>query len=162
MTEPADRFRAAMGRFATGVAVVTSRLDDHDHAMTASSLTSVSLDPLLLLVCVENDARIHDAITNSGLVGVSILAGDQRSTATWLSTPGRPVQGQLDRVPHHPGTETGVALVDGALAAMECRVEQVHVAGTHSIVVVEVVGMEIPGDIGPALLHYRGRYGTLS
>ena len=97
----ADQFRLAMGRFATGVTVLTTFSGGHDHAMTANALTSVSMDPLLVLVCVEVDARFHDAITESGVWGVSVLGVDQRPVAQWLSTQGRPLHGQLelDRAP---------------------------------------------------------------
>ena len=91
------RFRLAMGRFATGVTVVTTRAGEHDHAMTANSLASVSLDPLLVLVCVENDSRFFDAVIDTGAWGVSVLPHRARPAAAWLATSGRPLHGQLDR-----------------------------------------------------------------
>src|SRR5664279_779430 len=96
-----DTFRRAMGRFATGVTVLTTPTRDVDHAMTASALTSVSLEPLLLLVCIDREGRFHDAVLEAGLWGVSVLTADQRPVADWLATRGRPLHGQLDRVPHH-------------------------------------------------------------
>jgi len=68
-----DSFRRAMGRFATGVTILTTRTRDVDHAMTASALTSVSLEPLLLLVCVEREGRFHDAVLEAGIWGISVL-----------------------------------------------------------------------------------------
>ena len=157
-----DSFRRAMGRFATGVVMLTTRTRDIDTAMTASALTSVSLDPMLLLVCVEREARFHDTVIEAGFWGVSVLSSRDRSAADWLATRGRPLHGQLDLVPHHHGPQTGVALLDGALATFECRTTAVHPAGDHSIVVGEVVSVTNSTQPGDALVYYRGRYGSLA
>jgi flavin reductase (DIM6/NTAB) family NADH-FMN oxidoreductase RutF len=156
-----DRFRLAMGRFATGVSILTTVAGGHDHAMTANAIASVSMDPMLVLACIEVDARFHDAVQEAGTWGVSVLAADQRSTADWLATQGRPLHGQLDRVPHHRGT-TGVALLDGALATIECQTTDIHPAGDHSIVVGEVVSLGVAEHPGAALMYYRSRYGSLA
>jgi flavin reductase (DIM6/NTAB) family NADH-FMN oxidoreductase RutF len=156
-----DHFRLAMGRFATGVTVLTTFSGGHDHAMTANAITSVSIDPLLVLACVEVDARFHDAITESGVWGVSVLGAEQRSVAQWLSTPGRPLHGQLDRIAHHRGAATGVALLDDALATLEVRTTAVHPAGDHSIVVGEVVSLASTEHPADALVYYRSRYQAL-
>jgi len=153
-----DLFRRAMGRFATGVTVLTTRTRELDHAMTASALTSVSLEPLLLLVCVEREARFHDAVVEAGIWGISVLSSHDRPGADWLATRGRPLHGQLDRIAHHPGQQTGVALLDGALSTFECRTTAVHPGGDHSIVVGEVVSVTTAAHPGEALLYYRGRY----
>jgi len=157
-----DLFRRAMGRFASGVTVLTTRTRDLDHAMTASALTSVSLEPLLLLVCVEREARFHDAVVDAGIWGISVLSSHDRPDADWLATRGRPLHGQLDRIAHHPGEQTGVALLDGALSTFECRTAAVYPAGDHSIVVGEVVSVTTAPHPGEALLYYRGRYVTLA
>ena len=166
MSEATDlgpgRLRQVMGRFATGVSVVTTLTGGHDHAMTADTLTSVSLDPLLVLICVQRESRFHDAVVQAGVFGASILGAEQRATADWLATPGRPLHGQLDRFPHERGTVTGVALVAGSLGTLECKVTDVHVAGDHSIVVGEVVALTLPDEAGSALVHYRGGYGSLA
>ena len=156
-----DLFRRAMGRFATGVTVLTTRTGNHDHAMTASALTSVSLEPLLVLVCVEREARFHDAVVEAGIWGISVLSSADRPAADWLATRGRPLHGQLDRIAHHPGPRTGVALLDGALSTFECRTVAVNPGGDHSIVVGEVVSIANAAHPGEALLYYRGRYVTL-
>lgn len=157
-----DTFRRAMGRFATGVAMLTTRSRDVDYAMTASALTSVSLEPLLLLVCIEREARFHDTVLEAGVWGISVLSGPDRPAADWLATRGRPLPGQLDRIPHHHGSQTGVALLTGALATFECRTTDVHPAGDHSIVVGEVVSVTSATHSREALVYYRGRYGTLA
>ena len=156
------RFRQAMGRLVAGVTVVTTFSAGHDHAMTADTLTSVSLDPLLVLVCVETEARWHEAVLAAGVFGASVLAADQRPLSEWFATRGRPLHGQLDRAPHHRGEHTGVALLDGALTHLECRTTDVHPAGDHSIVVAEVLSISLPDTVGPALVHFRGRYGSIA
>ncbi|HYN28964.1 MAG TPA: flavin reductase family protein [Dermatophilaceae bacterium] len=155
------RFRRAMGRWATGVTVLTTRSGGHAHAMTADTLTSVSLDPLLVLVSVEQEARFHDAVLDAAVFGVSVLGADQRPVADWFATRGRPLHGQLDHVGHTDGPVTGSPLLDGALAALECRVRDAHTAGDHTIVVADVVGLALPDTVGPALVYYRGQYGSL-
>ena len=157
-----DSFRRAMGRFATGVTILTTRTREVDHAMTVSALTSVSLEPLLVLVCVEREGRFHDALLDSGIWGISVLPGRDRQWADWLATRGRPLHGQLDRIPHHYGGQTGVALLDDALSSFECRTAAAHPAGDHTIVVGEVVSVTSAAHPGEALLYYRGRYATLA
>lgn len=161
--EPVDSlaYRRAIGRFATGVTVVTTFAGQHDHAMTANSVTSVSLDPVLMLVSVEQDSRWHEAVAESGVWGVSILGAHDRPSAEWLASPGRPLHGQLDRIAHHRGPRTGVALLDGALATLECRTFAAHPAGDHTLVVGEVVSVHSPARVDAALVHFRGRYGVL-
>jgi flavin reductase (DIM6/NTAB) family NADH-FMN oxidoreductase RutF len=157
-----DTFRRAMGRFVTGVSMLTTRSRDVDYAMTASALTSVSLEPLLILVCIEREARFHDTVLEAGFWGVSVLSARDRSAADWLATRGRPLHGQLDLIAHHHGPKTGVALLDDALSTFECRTTAVHPAGDHSIVVGEVVSVASAIHSGEALVYYRGRYGNLA
>jgi flavin reductase (DIM6/NTAB) family NADH-FMN oxidoreductase RutF len=156
-----DVYRLAVGRLATGVTIVTSRLGVVDHAMTANALASVSLEPLLVLVCVEREARFHDAIVESGLWGVSILPSTARATADWLATRGRPLHGQLERIATHRGV-TGVALLDESLSTLECETTDAYPGGDHTIVVGRVRAVEISDRAGDALVYYRGRYDTLA
>ena len=83
--------------------MVTTRADGVDHAMTANSFTSVSLDPLLALVCVERDSRFHSAVLAAGTWAVSFLPEGQEATARWFATRGRPLDGQFDQVPTRRG-----------------------------------------------------------
>ncbi len=149
--------RFAMAHFATGVSIVTTLADGHDHAMTANSLTSVSLEPPLVLVCVRNDSGWLDAVLTSGVWGVSLLPRSGKPAASWLSTGGRPLYGQLAQVPHHRG-ELGVALADEALATLECRNHSVHEAGDHTIVVGEVLTSRADPRRDDPLIYYRSRY----
>lgn len=175
-----DSFRDVASRYATGVVVATTIADGFDHAMTATSFTTVSLDPMLVLICVENDTRFHDAISGESSAGepaepkewaISILPASAKATASWFSTKGRPLHGQFDRVPHRRGKETGAVLIDGALAAMEVRTNAEYISGDHIIVVGEVLSLECDSD--PAddfegdpsewpLMYWARRYRNLS
>lgn len=154
-------FRRAVGHFASGVTVVTTAASGVDHAMTASAFTSVSLEPILVLVCVDKDARFHDAVLEAGTWGVSILSVGQRRAANWFAMKGRPLIGQLDRFPHHRGI-TGAALLDGALASLECRTTAVYDGGDHDIVIGAVIAASEVDRDGAPLVHHRGRYGRLA
>jgi flavin reductase (DIM6/NTAB) family NADH-FMN oxidoreductase RutF len=150
-------FRRATGRFATGVTVVTAVDGGLDHAMTANAFTSVSLDPLLVLVCVENDARFHDAITEAGEWAVSILDASARPVADWLATRGRPLHGQLDRIPFRRGV-TGAAILDQSAAWLECRTQAVYPGGDHDIVLGEVIALGLGDESNGVLLYHRSDY----
>ncbi|MFC5380683.1 flavin reductase family protein [Aquipuribacter nitratireducens] len=160
MTDPQE-YRSAVARFATGVTVVTVP-GRHPHAMTANAVASVSLEPPTLLVCLEQDARVHDAALEEGRLGVSVLAADQQPVAAWLATRGRPSLGQLDRVPHHSGPVLGVPLVDGALATFECEVVAAHPVATHTVVVAEVRGVGGDAPAADPLLWFASAYRGLS
>lgn len=154
-------FRRAVGRFATGVCVVTTVEGGLDHAMTANAFTSVSLDPMLVLVCVESQARFHDAIVDAGTWAVSILDAGARPVADWLATRGRPLHDQLARVPFRRGAVTGAALVEQAGAWLECRTHAIHPGGDHSIVVGEVLAVDVGADDAGHLLYHRSAYARL-
>jgi flavin reductase len=154
-------FRRTVARFPTGICIVTTLDAGVDHAMTVNSFSSVSLDPLLVLICVELEARFHDAVITAGTWGVSILGGDGRAIADWLATRGRPLHGQLDRVPHRRGPVTGVALLETATATVECRTEAVYPGGDHSIIVGSVVSAGVSEATESALVYHRGTYKRL-
>ena len=158
----AAEFRAAAGQFATGVAVVTTRIDGNDHAMTANSFTSVSLDPMLVLVCVDKGTRFHDAILGAGTWVVSVLPAEAREAAVWFATKGRPLVGQLDHVEHHHRSGDGVAVLSSALSVIECATWATYDGGDHTIVVGEVSALSLPNPEAPALGYFRRGYAELS
>jgi len=156
-------FRQVLGCFPTGVCVITAVEDGFDHAMTASAFTSVSLDPLLVLVCVETSARFHEAVLRSGEWAVSILDSQAQPVAQWLATRGRPLDGQLDLVPFRRGAQTGAPVLDQAVAWVECRTHALHPGGDHTIVVGEVLGIGLREQDRPdALVYHRGSYRQLN
>lgn len=153
-------FRQVMGRYPTGVTILTTVRDDEPVAMTANSIMSVSVEPLLMLACVERASRFHDAVLAAGVWGVSVLSAGAQAVAAWMATRGRPARGMLDGVAHHVGPQTGVALLNDSVSALECRTAAVHPGGDHSIIVAEVVALYLSQDDEPALLYHRGAYGV--
>ena len=157
----ADTYRRVAGRFATGVSIVTTRVDGVDHAMTVNAFTSVSLDPIRVLFCAEKVARFHEAVVRSGLWAVSVLSRDDREASGWFATRGRPLLGQVDRWPHLTGPCTGAPVFASAIAAMECRTSSIHDGGDHSIVLGDVLDVSTPHPDGEPLLYYEGRYAAV-
>ncbi|GAA3199548.1 flavin reductase family protein [Actinocorallia longicatena] len=166
--EPADprpdltvaAFRRVAGRFATGITVVTTVADGRDHAMTMNAFTSVSLDPLLVLFCVEKIARFHDTVLAQPTWAVSILGEHSEAASSWFATRGRPLEAGLDGWKIHRGPRTGAPILDEAIGALECRTHAVHDAGDHTIVVGEVLAATTPAEAGP-LIYFNGTYRTL-
>ena len=151
-----DEFRRIMGRFATGVTIVTSRLGDDLHGMTANALTSVSLEPPLVLVCVDRSADSHDIIERSGIFAVNILARGQEALSISFAVKDRAAAHRLVDVPHHTRS-TGAPIIDGSLAYLDCRVVGRYPGGDHTIFMGEVVGAGSLDDEAP-LIFYQGRY----
>lgn len=150
--------RDAMGCLATGVCVVTTVLDGADVAMTANSVTSVSLEPPLVLFCVVSGSRFAEAVVAEGRWGISVLEATAFDLSAHFARPGRGSDGQLERVRHHRGPVTGVALLDASVAEVECRTEATHPAGDHVIVVGRVVSLDQRGESAHPLVFHRGRY----
>ena len=148
-------FRSALRRFASGVTVVTVEHDGELHGMTASSFASVSLEPPLILVCLDRASRTRGLILEKGSFAVNILAGDQEEVSRSFSKPGiKP----FDRLPHRRGSG-GDPVLDGSIASIECRLDQMVAAGDHDIFVGEVLACEArPGD---PLLYYDQGYRAL-
>lgn len=156
-----DDYRRVIGRFATGVTVVTARQGDTHVAMTANSFTSVSLDPLLVLFCVDRTARFHDVVLAAEGWGVSVLGDTHEPASRWFATRGRPTDVRLADFPWSRGRRTGAALFTAAIATLECATHAVHDGGDHTIVVGEVLdAVASPGPATP-LIFYESRYRTL-
>jgi flavin reductase (DIM6/NTAB) family NADH-FMN oxidoreductase RutF len=163
-------FRRAVGRFATGVTVLTTLVEGRHLGMTANSFVSVSLDPLLVLTSIRRDARFHGPLLAAGVWGVSVLAADMseasRSFAKRTADPDvrsgvagdRDHADAFDRWPHTLGAETGVALLDGALSVFECRTVATHPGGDHTLVIGEVISLDRRRDDARPLVFYEGRY----
>ncbi|HYT09150.1 MAG TPA: flavin reductase family protein [Mycobacteriales bacterium] len=153
------RFREAMSLFPTGVTLLTTRaVDGTDHGMTVNSFTSVSLDPVLVLVSVEHASRLHDAVLGSGLWGVSVLGEDAEHLSRRFARRGHDTTHALAEMPHHRGRRTGALLLDSALATFECRTRGAHPGGDHTVLVGEVLALATPSPQTPPLVWYRGRY----
>ncbi len=156
MPVDADSFRAALGRFASGVTIVTAcDPDGRDHGMTVSAFCSASLDPPLVLACIGHEASMHDVMLRASHFGVSILTVAQEQIARRFADQR---SDRFEGVGYSRG-KLGVALIDDALAHLECAVLDRHEGGDHTIVVgrVEVADCHR----GRPLAYYRGGYTQL-
>jgi len=156
MTIDPDSFRSVLGRFASGITVVTTRDGDRDVGMTVSAFCSVSLRPPLVQVCVDHETSLHAALRHNQRYGVSILAADQEALSRRFSTAGS--TRRFDGIGYRRG-ESGMVLLDDALAHLECRIVASHEAGDHTIFVGEVESASARG--ARPLLYYRGGYAQL-
>jgi len=150
-------FRKAMGSFATGVTIITLDLDGEVHGMTANAFASVSLDPLLVLVCVDHATRTHAHLHTKKRFGINVLRADQRAISEYYARPVRTHEraeaeagAQFDRTRH------GTPMLRGALAYLECRLHSAQEAGDHTIFIAEVEDALV--HEGEPLLFLRGRY----
>ena len=151
----AARFREVIGHFTTGVAVITTRHEGHDHGMTASAVASVSLEPPMLLVCANMRAPTQAAILAAGAFAVNILGEGQDAIAQRFA---RPHPDKFTGLACHRGT-LGLPLLDEALARIECEVADSVVGGTHRVFLGAVCDAHV--DAGAPLAYYRGRFGRL-
>ena len=156
---PAD-FRTALSRFASGITIMSTLQGGVAHAMTASAFTSVSLDPPLVLVCVDKGVRMHEAVLSRGDWAVSVLAAGDQAVAERFARSGRDLYSQFDGIPTVPGPKTGCPLVTGAPAWLECRTWATYEGGDHTIVVGEVLSLGAADDPS-ALIYYAGQYRDL-
>jgi len=152
-------FRHTCGLFATGITVVTTTWRDAIHGMTANSFVSISLDPTLILISVDNTAYLHELLPKSKIFAVSILSAEQESLSRFFATPGHYGQGEFDNV-QTMVAETGAPILADALGYLDCRVYQAVPAGDHTLYLGEVVAMGTE-EITKPLLFYRGKYRTL-
>jgi flavin reductase (DIM6/NTAB) family NADH-FMN oxidoreductase RutF len=146
-----------MGCFATGVTIVTVDLDGEVHGMTANAFASVSLDPPLVLVCVDHNARTHAHLRARKRFGINILAEDQRLISEYYAQPvydheraEAEAGARFDRTAH------GTPVLHGALAYLECRLQSAQDAGDHTIFIAEVEDVVVRE--GNPLLFFRGMY----
>lgn len=153
-------FRAAAGRFATGVTVLTALRGDAGRGMTANSFASVSLDPPLVLVCLRTDSEMCQLIPDLGAFAVSVLAEDQRRTAAYFADPTRPSgPAQFDAVDWTPAPHSGAPLLIGALAWFDCEVQELVAAGDHLVLLGRVLALD--EEPGRPLVFFSGAYSSL-
>lgn len=163
MSAGAAAYRPAIGRFATGVALVTTVWQERRYAMTASAVTSVSLDPILLLVCLAHDSETGRAVRSSGVFGLSVLSGarGREIAERCAQTTGSDLD-QLEGVPLKKVDE-GPPLLEGALAHVTCEVEQTFDGGSHDVVVGSVTSIGTDDrDLDDPLVYFDARYRRLT
>lgn len=147
------QLRRTFGRFATGVLVVTTRWGERVHGMTANSFTSVSLTPPLVLICIDRQAAMREALDESRHYGLSVLSADQEHLSRHFASRNSPERDiSFEDL-------AGVPVVAGALAQFSCRIVETHEAGDHLIFIGEVKGHR--HDEGEPLLYFGGGYNYL-
>ena len=149
-------FRDVLGRFATGVTVVTGLLDGRPFGLTCKSFTSVSLDPPLVLFCPARTSRAWPLIQRSGHFCVNILAADQEGISRTMASRGAD---KFADVVWAPSEATGSPVLAGTIGFVDATIVSVHEAGDHFVVVGRVLDLVAADDARP-LLYFRGDYGT--
>lgn len=154
-----DDFKGALSSWAAGVTVVTTRHEGLVYGITASSFSSLSLDPLLVLVCIARSNHLADLLPQSRRYGVTILAEGQEEISDWFAISGR------DPVPAYDAfdvfeMETGSPLIRGGIAHLDCELEDALPGGDHIIAVGRVVGASYDPE-GRPLLYFRRGYRRL-
>ena len=156
MSVSSDEFRSLLGRFPSGVTVVTTKAaDGSDQGMTVSAFCSLSLEPPLVLICIEKTASVYDALTGTPAFIVNILSAKQEQVARRFSIV------DIDRFEGigFSRSRNGIAILDDVLGVIECNRFSLHDGGDHTIVVGEVEAGR--AEIGAPLLYYRGGYAQM-
>ena len=148
-----EAFKAAMRHFPTGVTVVTSLRDGEPRGVTVSAFSSVSVDPPLVLICINREARSYLVISESKVFCVNILAGDQQHLAERFASKIR--ENQFEGVPYDVDA-TGAAIIRGAVAYLDCEVAEEHHAGSHSVFIGRV--LSCAARPGSPLGYYNGAF----
>jgi flavin reductase (DIM6/NTAB) family NADH-FMN oxidoreductase RutF len=150
-------FRKAMGCFATGVTIITVDLDREVHGMTANAFTSVSLDPPLVLICVDHRASTHAYLHTKKRFGINVLREDQRAISEYYARPTRTHEhAEAEAGARFERTQHGTPVLHGSLAYLECRLHSAQDAGDHTIFIAEVEDVVVRE--GEPLLFFRGKY----
>ncbi|HXH09666.1 MAG TPA: flavin reductase family protein [Alphaproteobacteria bacterium] len=155
-----EEYRRLIGCFATGVTVITAARGEEVRGMTANAVTSLSLEPLLLLVCVDKRTITHQFLEEAQHFAVNILAEDQEQVSRALASRDSEDARRLIGYRYRPG-QTGAPILEDCLAYVECRITEVISGGDHSIFIGQVESGEIMRDV-PPLLFFRGKYSRLT
>ena len=157
MSVTADEFRNVLGRFASGVTVVTALdSDGHDRGMTVSAFCSVSLAPPLILICIEKSASAWRTLTTTGEFVVNILSAEQEQLARRFAIE------EIDRFDGvgYSRTQNGIVILDDVVAVIECKRTTLYDGGDHTIILGSVEATRVSNEKKP-LLYYRGGYAQL-
>jgi flavin reductase (DIM6/NTAB) family NADH-FMN oxidoreductase RutF len=142
------------------VTVITAAADGEMQGMTANAITSLSLDPVMLLICVDRSSHTHRILEAGGAFTVNILGEHQQDVSRLFAKKAEPERGTLRGQPFRIG-KTGAPVLEDCLAFIECRVAEVHSGGDHTIFLGEVIDLGVVKDV-PPLLFFRGGYRSLA
>lgn len=150
-------FRNVMGLFATGVTVVAAEVEGETHGMTANAITSVSLEPMLVLICVQKNARMAGVLRQAGQFSINILNEDQANLSNFFA--GLWPEAAPPAFTFEPWT--GGPRLQGAIGCIGCKIDQFYEGGDHWIIVGEVTDLYRPEKSADPLLYYSGQYRKL-
>ena len=153
-------FRQVVGSFACGVTVVTTGIEGRFHGMTASAFSSLSLDPCLVLVCIDRSALTLPALQESGRFNINILSDSQQHLSQTFSSQDAPDAHELRGVDFHLG-EYGQPVLEAVLGFLECELKEQYDGGDHIIAVGEVMTAGI-GKAEAPLAYFRSNYRELA
>lgn len=157
MSATQEEFRRAMACFATGVTVITVDNAGKIEGMTANAFTSVSLDPMLVLVCVDHKARTHAHLHARKRFGINVLSDQQRKISEHYALVERdPTRAESEAGASFDHTQHGTPVLHGALAYFECKLQTTQEAGDHTIFIAEVEDVVVRG--GRPLLYFQSLY----
>ncbi len=160
MTVTKEEFRKALGRFATGVTVITVTKDNGAvHGVTVNAFASVSLDPPLVLVCIDHRSRTLPLLHARKRFGVNVLTEDQRAIAEYYARAEKNPEETRDLGVRFANSEGGAPKLEGCLAYLSCHVVSTQEAGDHTVFIAQVVQAFVRE--GQPLLFSAGKYGTL-
>lgn len=148
--------RRILGKFATGVTVASTKVGEETWGMTANAVTSLSLDPPLVILCIQKDAQSHAKFKEGGCFALNILAADQLEISDRFAFKGPKDFSGLDT----KQAETGAPILIDVLGWVDCKLKEILPGGDHDIFVGEIVAGGAP-DEGAPLLYYSGKYATL-
>jgi 3-hydroxy-9,10-secoandrosta-1,3,5(10)-triene-9,17-dione monooxygenase reductase component len=153
-----DRYREVMGHFATGISVVTALEGSRPHGITVNAFSSVSLDPALVMVALDRRRYITPIVRAAARYGVNVLGADQQALSDCFAhAPVSPGREAFCGAAWHAGP-TGLPLIDGSIATLECTIVETFSAGDHDLFIGRVDSLQQDdADVVP-LLYYRRRY----
>lgn len=154
MTLDAEELRAAMRAWTSGVAIVTAAFGGHEHGMTVSSFTSISLDPPLIVISLQKTSRTREMVTQAGSFGVTILAADQQELSERFANRPAGTDHGLDGLETEK-LATGAPFIKGGLAWLDCRVSQMVPVGMNTLFIGEVVAVHVDERSAPLIYHHR-------
>ncbi|MCZ2109831.1 MAG: flavin reductase family protein [Dehalococcoidia bacterium] len=159
VADPND-FKAALGAWAAGVTIVTTKHRELVYGLTASSFSSLSVDPLLVLVCVANSNLMSTMVQDAKLFAVTILAEGQEDVSQYFAKHGREPAREFESLVEWHEWHTGAPIIKGGVAHLDCELEATFPGGDHTIVVGRVVGAAANPGLKP-LIYYRRAYRSL-
>lgn len=152
-----NHLKQVMRRYATGVMVLTVPDGDNYHAVTVNSVTSVSLEPPLVLVCLEKNARSHDLVERAGAFALNILSDAQMELGKIFAYDRDARSAPLQHAQAAPG-QAGALIFAGALGWLDCRIRAAYPGGDHTIFLAEVADAAIDGASSAPLIYFESRW----